>query len=326
MAPRPPAPTCLPAFGVRLAAPDLGPWREGNTGIEGVTSFTAPEAGPHVVLMGITHGNELAGAIVLDAMLRQNLRPLRGRLTCIFANLAAFDRFDPRHPTASRFVEEDLNRLWDPAVLDGPRRSVELDRARRLRKVIDSADLVLDLHSMLWPSVPLTLCGSAPQGMALACAIGVPALVVADHGHANGRRVIDYPRFIAATEGPGKAARPAAVLLEAGQHWEKATVEVARAAALNLLAHVGMAKPRGPAKSPPQRRAEVTHAIVATSTDFTFLHAFEGGEVIAARDTLIARDGGAEIRTPYDRCLMVMPSLRPGRGHTAVRLARFLDA
>ncbi len=35
-------------------------------------------------------------------------------------------------------------------------------------------------------------------------------------------------------------------------------------------------------------------------------------------------DGAAEIRTPHDDCLLVMPSLRPSRGHTAVRLARFV--
>jgi hypothetical protein len=50
---------------------------------------------------------------------------------------------------------------------------------------------------------------------------------------------------------------------------------------------------------------------------------FAGGDVVPRRDTLIALDGMAEIRTPHDDCLLVMPSLRPSRGHTAVRLARF---
>ena len=48
----------------------------------------------------------------------------------------------------------------------------------------------------------------------------------------------------------------------------------------------------------------------------------KGGDVIAQAGTLIARDGGVEIRTPHADCLLVMPSLRPSRGHTAVRLAR----
>jgi hypothetical protein len=55
-----------------------------------------------------------------------------------------------------------------------------------------------------------------------------------------------------------------------------------------------------------------------------FTQPWHGGDVIAQRDTLLARDGPTEIRTPYDDCLLVMPSLRPSRGHTAVRLARFI--
>ena len=46
--------------------------------------------------------------------------------------------------------------------------------------------------------------------------------------------------------------------------------------------------------------------------------------MVAQRKTLIAVYGAAEIRTPHDDCLLVMPSLRPSRGHTAVRLARFV--
>ncbi len=126
------------------------------------------------------HGNELAGAIVLDQLLRAGVTPALGRLTLGFANLAAFARFDPAQPTASRFVDEDLNRLWDPALLDGPRRSSELDRARAMRPLIDQADVLLDLHSMLWPSDPLILSGPTAQGRELGCAVGTPGLVVAD--------------------------------------------------------------------------------------------------------------------------------------------------
>ena len=46
--------------------------------------------------------------------------------------------------------------------------------------------------------------------------------------------------------------------------------------------------------------------------------------MIPRRNTLIALDGPTEVRTPHDDCLLVMPSLRPSRGHTAVRLGRFV--
>lgn len=308
----------IPYFAVELAAPDLSAWRPGNTGIEGVWRFDAISPGPHTVLMSLLHGNEIAGAIVLAGLLRSGVRPARGRLTLIFGNLAAFDRFDPAQPTGSRFVDEDLNRLWEPAVLDGTRHSAELDRARALRPVIDTADLLLDLHSMLWPSDPLILCGPAAKGRALAAAIGTPGLVVADHGHQTGPRLIDYARFT----DPGQLC--AACLVEAGQHWQPGTVEVTRRCVDALLRYAGMLPSSLDAGASGQRCAEVTLAVTAATGGFAFVQPFRGGEVIAQRNTLIALDGTTEIRTPHDDCLLVMPSLRPSRGHTAVRLARFV--
>ena len=310
----------LPRFEVRLAAPDLTPWRAGNTGIPGVTSFTAAAPGPHVALIALMHGNELSGAIVLDRLLRAGLRPARGRLSFVFANLAAFDRFDPGQPILSRFVDEDLNRVWDPAVLDGPRKSCELARAREIRPLIDDVDVALDLHSMLWEADPLILSGESPQGRALALSIGVPPLVVADRGHVGGRRLIDYERF-RAPDSPATA-----VLVEAGQHWEPDTLETATAAVAGLL-HAQRMLPRAgpePSPPPPARLAEVTMVVTAATAAFAFVQPWRGGTVIPRRNTLLAFDGAAEIRTPHDSCLLVMPSLRPSRGHTAVRLARFV--
>lgn len=314
-------PPSLPRFEVRLEAPDLRAHIAGNTGVPGFTSFASETPGPHVALVALTHGNEIAGAIVLDAMLRAGGRPARGRLTFGFANIAAFDRFDARQPTASRFVEEDFNRIWDTGVLDGPRQSVELARARAIRPLIDTVDVLLDLHSMLWPSDPLMLCGSCGRGRDMARSIGVPPLVVSDHGHASGQRLIDYARF---THPDGHAR---ANLLEAGQHWEPDTVAMTQTCVRALLrAERMVAEPSARAPRPPQRVAEVTLAVTATTSSFSFVQPFRGGDVVRRRNTLIAMDGAAEIRTPHADCLLVMPSLRPSRGHTAVRLARFGEA
>jgi predicted deacylase len=317
-------PQGLPQFDVRLTPPDLSRWRAGNTGIAGITSFDGPLPGPHVLLMSLVHGNELAGAIVLAELLDAGLRPLRGRLSFGFANLAAFDRFDATQPTASRYVDEDLNRLWDPPLLAGNRRSVELDRARELRPVVDSADVLIDLHSMLWTSDPLILCGPLSKGRRLAIAMGQPGLLVADSGHVSGRRIIDYGRFI------NNRAPQAAVLVEAGQHWHPDTVDMTRRSVAGALRHLHMTGPH-PALPPPQsapapRVAEVTTVVTAATASFQFVQPFKGGDVIAARNTLLAIDGETEVRTPHDNCLLVMPSLRPSRGHTAVRLARMLEA
>lgn len=295
---------------VRLVAPDLGRWRGGNA-LPGVWSFDSQVAGPHVCLVALTHGNEIAGAIVLDRLLHEALRPSHGRLTLVFANLDAFSRFEPEDPTASRFLEEDLNRVWDPAVLEGPRRSSELRRARALRPVLDSADVVLDLHSMLWPSDPLFLTGACGASMPLAASLGDPPMVVADHGHEAGQRLIDY----AATRGRQS------LLLEGGWHWEPETVARMEQAARRLLALTGVVPGEVPA-FPAPRFARVTQRVTARSQDFTFVQPWRGGVVIPDAGTLIAMDGEEEIRTPHDDCLLVMPMLLTQPGQTAVRLAR----
>jgi len=311
----------LPAFDVRIPPPDLTCWRAGNTGTEGVWRFAAAAPGPHLVMVSLIHGNEYAGAIVIADLLRAGFRPSRGCVTFVFANLAAFDRFDPDMPTASRFVDEDMNRVWDVHLLEGGRRTVEAERARALLPVILAADAVLDLHTMLWQDEPMLLAGASRKGCAFARALGATELIVTDHGHASGPRLIDAAPFV------DEADPRVAVLLEAGRHWEASAVETARGVVTCALRHLGLAGADHPAlpEPPPAvtpRVAQVTHAITAATDAFAFVDAWQGVASVPRRNTLIALDGEAEIRTPYDDCLLVMPSLRPTRGHTAVRLAR----
>ncbi len=309
----------LPRFPVRIAPPDLGPWRDAASGLAGVVTRRAETAGPHLVLTALMHGNELAGAIVLDRMLRRGAVPWRGRLTFAFLNLDAFDQFDAGDPTASRFVDEDMNRIWDADQLDGPRVSSELIRARRLRRVIDTADILFDLHSMLWDGTPLILCGTTARGRGLACAIATPSLVVSDSGHAGGRRLIDYDRF----SQQGAAATGTACLVEAGQHWTEATVEMTERSVTALLAHLGMGPKPASVRAGPVLCTEVTDTITASTGQFVFSAPYRGGDTIPRAGTVIATDGVQPIATPYDDCMLVMPNLRPTRGHTAVRLARY---
>ena len=150
---------------VRIAAPDLRPFLGGDglPGKYGASSRRPP--GRMWPWWALVHGNEIGGAVVLDRWLRAGLRPSRGRLSLIFANIDAYGRFDPEDPTASRFLDEDLDGLWDHGHAGrGARRSSELRRARVLRPLIDSIDIMLDLHSMLWPSDPLMLGGPIGPG------------------------------------------------------------------------------------------------------------------------------------------------------------------
>lgn len=311
---------------VEIPVPDLGPWLAGNAGLRGFWSFAAPQPGPHTAITALVHGNEIAGALVLVRLLERGVRPLRGKVSLGFANLDAFARFDTANPTASRYVDEDLNRLWCRAVLDGGTETSELKRAREMRPLIDTVDVLLDLHSMLWESDPLLIAGQTGKARRLALAVGVPPLVVGDEGHSGGRRLIDYRPFA----DPGSPR--VAILVEAGQHWVPETVETMAATVVRLLLATGQIDQEGaaaittaPLAPGPVRYAQVTRTVTAQTSDFAFLRPYRGGEIVPGRNTLIALDGETEIRTPHDDCLLVMPSLRTCRGHTAVRLARLVD-
>ena len=314
-------------YAVELTAPDIEPYRAGNTGIEFVHSFAAAEAGPHVLVTALTHGNEICGAIALDRLLRAGVKPRRGTLTLAFDNVAAYSEFDPRYPIASRYIDEDFNRLWSPATLDGPRQSVELERARALRPIVDAADFLLDLHSMQHATAPLMLAGVLPRSRELARRVGIPELIMCDAGHAAGPRMRDYGGF----GDPGSAKT--ALLIEAGQHWERRAAEVASDVMLRFLIALGtvtrddVAPLGGPDfdAHPRQRTIEVTEAVTISSDRFDFAGDFRGLEVLPQKGMLIGRDDGREVRTPYDNCVLIMPSRRLVKGQTAVRLGRYID-
>jgi predicted deacylase len=311
-------------YPVELAPPDISPYRQGNVGIDYVTRFESGRAGPHVLVTAIVHGNELCGALALDWAFKAGLRPALGALTFAFCNVAAFTAFDPADANASRWVDEDFNRVWSPERLDGAEESTELRRARELRPVVDAADFLLDIHSMQTKVPALTISGPLDKGRRLARAVGVPAIVVSDAGHSAGRRMRDYGGF------GDPASAKNALLVECGQHWERASETMAKETLLRFLVAVGALDRAGAERflplppPPPQRLIEVTHAVTIESDEFRFAAPYVGLECIAKAGTVLGHDGGRPVTTPYDDCVLIMPSRRLMKGQTAVRLGRYV--
>ena len=311
-----------------LQKPELGLWREGNTGTQGVWCFDSGRPGRHLMISALVHGNELCGAWALLGLLERGLRPTRGRLTLAFCNLAAFDRFDPDRHDAARFVDEDLNRQWSAERLAAPTSS-ERRRAVTLRPFVEAADWLLDLHSMHEPSAPLLLTGLQPRNLALARALRGTAAIVIDAGHADGVRMRDFGRF-----GLPDAAAPEtrSLLLECGYHLDPVSRGVAEDSCVRLLLAAGLVDEgdlaavlpgwRRPDAVRPAPALRVRGAVVARSERFRFEQPFTGLECIARAGTVIGDNDGEPVRTPFDDCVLVMPSTRQARaGVTVVRFA-----
>jgi len=307
-----------------LPKPELGPWRAGNTGTEGVWAFSAATPGPTALVTALVHGNELCGAWALLHALQHGLRPVHGTLILAFCNLQAFDAFNPISADASRFLDEDMNRVWGESLKVRPP-SREQRRALELLPFVERADWLLDLHSMHEPGVPLLLTGLQPRNVDLARQLGTPAHVVADAGHKDGVRLRDHG-VLGSTAETGNRA----LLLECGYHGEVVSRDVALDMLGRFLAASGVVRLQDvpvqwlrPLPDTPQQMLEVTGGVVAPSMDMRFAEPWLSGQTIAEKGTVLGWCGDEPFVTPYDDCTLVMPSLRQLRpGVTVMRLAR----
>jgi predicted deacylase len=310
-------------YPIELPFPDISPYRAGNTGVDYYTSFDSGTAGPHVLINALVHGNEVCGVIALDHLFRSGLRPKTGKLTLGFSNVAAYEAFDRDDPMASRYLDEDMNRVWDVATLEGERVSHELERARQIRPLIDTVDILFDVHSMQHKTDPVIVAGPLDKSTAMSRQLGTPAIIVADTGHAAGRRLRDYGGF-------GDPDSPkTAVLIECGQHWEAASGPVAIDSVYRWLVLHGMIDAEQAAPNllplPPQQRVvRVEQPVTVETEQFEFAQPFTGLETLA-KGELIGTDGDREVRAPHDGCVLIMPSRRLLPGQTAVRLGRWVD-
>lgn len=309
----------------QLQPVDISAYARGNLGVSHAHRFDSGRAGHDVVVLGLVHGNELCGAHALKRLLDLEIRPRQGSLTICFANVAAYGTYDSKVPTRARFVDEDMNRVWDHATLDGPRNSAELARARAIRPLVTGATRLLDIHSMQSGGEPLMLSGMTRRGQQLAMEMGYPHLVIADGGHASGRRLRDHGAFA------DPEADATALLAECGQHQSPTAAENAIEIAARFLLAVGSigqetAESIAPFRQhAPSKLIEVTERITVTQAGrngFRFVEPYESLATIPRAGTVIAEEAGQPIRTPHDNCVLIMPSRRLVAGQTAVRLGR----
>jgi predicted deacylase len=296
---------------------DLSAYRQGNTGVDYVHRFESGRPGPHVLINALTHGNEICGMVAATHLLDTGVRPKIGTLTVSFANVAAYESFDPSRPFDSRQLVHNLNRIWSPELLDGTEDSPELRRARELRPVVAAADHILDIHSTSQDVTPFWVYPQFERNGAVALAIGRPGVhLVMPNGLGSGTPLIQHGRHGQA-DGDGVA-----VVVECGQHFLRSASELATQVAQDFLAHFGLIEGAPAAAAPGmQRRFELLRTCVIKTPEFRFVRPVIGFEVFA-KDELIAIDGPDEIRAPCDDCTILMPARAAIVGREAVYLTR----
>ncbi len=95
--------------------------------------------GKTVVLMAGVHGNEICGIKAFDKLLPL-LKIEKGKVIFIYANLEAIKQ-------NKRFVECNLNRCFLKKQPDDVKHTLEGKTAIQIMKILDNADILLDIHA-----------------------------------------------------------------------------------------------------------------------------------------------------------------------------------
>ena len=111
------------------------------------------------------------------------------------------------------------------------------------------------------------------------------------------------------------------MVVECGQHFLRASGDVAIDVARRFLAHFGLMAQEPAVAHEAARRFELLQTYVIKTPDFAFTRPCVGFEVFA-KDELIATDGPDEVRAPCDDCTILMPARASVVGREGVYLSR----
>ena len=291
--------------------------------------FAASRPGPHLLVQALTHGNEVCGAIALDWLLATGIRPVRGTLSLVLRQRRRLPTLRPGRAVCVALRRRGLQPAVDAG---GARRSPRRARTSIARascgRSTTRADYLLDLHSMTDPCPPLAMAGRQRKGVALAqCARHArahrrrrrarrrPAAARLRVLRRPGRSAQRAARSNAASTGkrgagrraPGDAALPARI-----SAWPMRRCSHAQ---LERQPRPGAAGDRSDRRGDDRQRRLRLRDSGARSADRS-----------RAREPLLrATTAAPRSATPHDDCVLIMPTRRPKRGETAVRLGRYID-
>ena len=194
--------------------------------------------GPTIVAFGGMHGNEPAGVEALEKVI-EALKPthshFRGRFLALRGNLAALER-------GVRFIDEDMNRIWFPAIIkkirETPMAELESSERRELKKILpvldtflsaSSADttVIADLHSFSAEGEMFAITAHKEEAINFFCHLPVPLVF--------GVEKILLGAALRYYQDKGHIS----LAIEGGQHQNPLTVQNNTAAMLTLLEETG---------------------------------------------------------------------------------------
>ncbi|MDX2043036.1 MAG: succinylglutamate desuccinylase/aspartoacylase family protein [Acidobacteriota bacterium] len=203
--------------------------------------FSGKQPGPLVICIGGIHGNEPAGALALEIVLkklRETSPTFRGELIALAGNVRALN-------AGVRYQHRDLNRMWSPKqvseiedLLPAQTATAEDAEQRELLDIIETAlehhtgeAIFLDLHTTSSEGSPFAIISDTLTNRRLALELGVPIILGLEE-NLDGT-ILNYANELG----------HAAIGFEAGQHRSPTSLLNHEAAIWITLAAAGCIKP-----------------------------------------------------------------------------------
>ncbi len=185
--------------------------------------------GPHVVMFCGIHGDEVSGIHAIEKVLFDffgGTRTLsRGSLTLARANEQAI-------AAERRYVKHNMNRMFrEDYGSEIDKNSYEFRRTQELKTVLEGCDYFLDFHSAPIADVPFLV--AEQKAVAFYRKLGISRIMTGWSKFSSGAIGGD-------TENYANARGAMSATLESGSHFDKASNDVAYAAAISLLSLLEM--------------------------------------------------------------------------------------
>lgn len=308
-------------------------------------SFHGLAPGPRLLVLGAVHGNEVCGTQAITQLLQEisngQLNIERGMVTFVpVTNPLAYQ-------LKQRTGDRNLNRNMAPSAIP---QDFEDRIANVLCPLLDSHDVLLDLHSFHTGGAPFVMIGpqnnsgtlepfnQAEAEMQLALCTGAPRIVEgwldtyargvsrraaapATAGSARAQTLVTNPNYGVGTTEYMRSRGGYGVTLECGQHEDPQAVDVARRAILQTLALLKMVS-LPPELAPAER--ELLRLVDVTDREHAndkFSRAWRSFDAVKAGELIGTRHSGAEVKAPLDG-FVVFPNPRAEPGQEWFYMAR----
>ncbi len=268
---------------------------------EKILIFNSKKAGPTSIILAGVHGNEKSGIKALESLIPL-IKITKGRVIVGFGNPRAIKQ-------NKRFIEADLNRMFKPVRLlsKDEKKSYEYKRAKFLKKYLNQADALLDVHAnQSLKSRPFVISESNSNELVKF----LPVTVTVSGFDKIQPGGTDYYMNTNGKKG---------ICVECGYLTAPSTTNIAKESILKFLQARGHIKTKK-LKTYNQSRFRVYNMYTTKTDKFILAKAFGDFEKIA-RGQVIGTDGKIKVKAP-EKSLIIFPRDRNKIGTAGFLLAK----